>query len=431
MQVSCARQLFSECSPQCTVQVVPTEVQVCADSCVTQCSVNPGSFDCSATCGGKCTADCSAKCATSADSVSCTASCQAACTGYCEADCKAVLPAMTCQEKCQQSCHGIQAAKVNMDCQLKCHTVEGYTNCEAKLTGGCQTQCQAQQGALFCDGQYIDAGGNLQQCIDDLKSGKFIVDLIQATGLDSCGTVVEGLSTCRIEPPGITCDAKCTPLSAQTTCARQLFTECSPQCTVQVVSTEVQVCADSCVTQCNVNPGSFDCSATCGGKCTADCSAKCATSAGSASCTASCQASCSGYCDADCRAVFPSMTCQEKCQKSCHAVQVARVNMDCQLKCHTVERYTNCQTKISGGCKAQCQTIEGALFCNEQYVNTTTLQRCLDALNNLAIIIDDWRKKIAEASGCAATTPAPRRAGPVLLLLLLPLGALLLRRRSG
>jgi hypothetical protein len=335
---------------------------------------------------------------------------------------------MTCQEKCQQSCHGVHTAKVNMDCQLKCYTVERYTSCEAKLTGGCQTQCQAQQGALFCDGQYIDAGGNLQQCIDALKDGSFFVELLQTTGLDSCGTVVEGLSQCTIEPPGITCDAKCTPLSARTTCAKQLFTECSPQCTAQIVPQEVQVCGDSCVTQCNLNPGSFDCSGTCGGKCTADCSAKCSASPNAAQCKASCEGTCAGYCDADCRAVFPSMACQEKCQRSCHAVQVAKINMDCQLKCHTAERYTNCETKITGGCKAQCRTTEGALFCDEQYVNATTLQKCLDALNNLAVLIDDWRKKIAEAGGCAAAPP-PRRAGLAFLLLLLPLGALLYRRR--
>jgi hypothetical protein len=431
MQLSCARQLFTECSPQCTVQVVPTEVQVCVDTCAPQCTVNPGSFDCSADCGAKCTADCSTTCATASDTAGCTASCQASCTGYCEADCKAVLPTMTCQEKCQQSCHGIHTARVNMDCQLQCHTVERYTNCEVKLTGGCQTQCQASQGALFCDGQYINVSSNLQQCIQSLKDGSFIVELLQVTGLESCGAVVKGLSTCKIEPPGITCDAKCTPLSARTTCAKQLFTECSPQCTVQVVPTEVQVCADSCVPQCNVNPGSFNCSATCGGKCTADCSAACSGSADADQCKASCEASCSGYCEADCKAVFPSMTCKEKCQRSCHAVQVAKLNMDCQLKCHTVERYTSCKTKITGGCKAQCQTTTGALFCNEQYINTTTLQQCLDALNNLAVIIDDWRKKIAEAGGCAATVPSPRRAGVAILLLLLPLGVLLRRRRAG
>jgi hypothetical protein len=335
---------------------------------------------------------------------------------------------MTCQEKCQQSCRGIQTAKVNMDCQLKCYTVERYTNCSAKLTGGCQTQCQAQKGALFCDGQYVDAGGNLQQCLDALKDGSFFVELLQTTGLDNCGTLVEGLSQCKIEPPGISCDTRCTPLSARTTCAKQLFNECSPQCTVQVIPQEVQVCGDSCVTQCNLNPGSFDCSASCGGKCTANCSATCAASANAAQCKASCEASCGGYCDADCRAVFPSMTCQEKCQRSCHAVQVAKVNMDCQLKCHTVERYANCETKITGGCKAQCKTTEGALFCDDQFVNATTLQKCVDALAGLAVLIDDWRKKIAEAGGCA-TADSPRRAPLVVLLLLLPLGALLYSRQ--
>jgi hypothetical protein len=424
MQVSCARQLFTECSPQCTLTVQPTEVQVCADQCVTQCNASPGSFDCHGSCGAKCSADCSAKCSTSTDQASCVASCQGSCAGYCDVDCQGTLPSLSCTDKCQKVCHAYTVAKVNMDCQLQCQTVERYTNCEAKLTGGCQTACQAQAGAVFCDGQFVNAN-NVQTCIDELKSGNWVVDLLQATGLQSCGDLV-GATGCKVEPPGVDCTSKCTPVSVQTTCQKQLFNECAPQCTLQIVPQEVTVCSDSCVTQCNATPGSFDCSAKCGGSCSADCSAKC-TGSTNGNCAAACQASCTGYCQADCTAVLPTLTCQEKCQKYCHAVQTAKVNMDCQVKCQTVERLTNCQTKISGGCKTQCATTDGALFCDGKYVSFSgTLQKCLDALHGLSVIIDDWRTKLG---GCDVGGPAP--AERWWLLLAIPFAALLLRRRRA
>jgi hypothetical protein len=60
----------------------------------------------------------------------------------------------------------------------------GYANCEAMLTGGCQAQCSTPQGALFCDGQYVDTGNNLQQCITDLKNALNIT--VQASASGNC-----------------------------------------------------------------------------------------------------------------------------------------------------------------------------------------------------------------------------------------------------
>src|SRR5438105_1420269 len=74
--------------------------------------------------------------------------------------------AVTCQAKCEASCSGSCTAKANVDCDVSCQAT-GYANCEAMLTGGCQAQCTTPQGALFCDGQYVDTGNNLQQCISD------------------------------------------------------------------------------------------------------------------------------------------------------------------------------------------------------------------------------------------------------------------------
>ena len=251
--------------------------------------------------------------------------------------------------------------------------------------------------------------------------------LSRAATLDACGDIfVSSNFQCKVEPPGVSCDAKCQPLNMETSCRAQLFNECSPQCTFQVTEQEVQVCADTCVTDCNLSPGSFDCTGTCGAKCSADCSGKCQADANQAQCVASCKASCSGYCDLDCQAVLPELSCQEKCKKTCHGAVVAKVNMDCQLKCQTVTRYTDCTTKLTGGCHVQCQSTDGALFCNDQFVNfTSSLQQCIDALKNLNVSVDVSFK--FSASGCAAGGSSPHAGSLLLLLGFVPL---VFRRRS-
>ena len=45
----------------------------------------------------------------------------------------------------------------------------GLQSC-SELSGGCEAECESPEGALFCDGQYIDHGGNLEECIASLKA---------------------------------------------------------------------------------------------------------------------------------------------------------------------------------------------------------------------------------------------------------------------
>jgi hypothetical protein len=73
-----------------------------------------------------------------------------------------------------------------VDCQATCQA-KGTVTCEDKLTGGCETQCTQPEGAVFCDGQYVDNGGHAQQCIDALNAWlKSHVD-VSATGSASSG----------------------------------------------------------------------------------------------------------------------------------------------------------------------------------------------------------------------------------------------------
>jgi MYXO-CTERM domain-containing protein len=46
---------------------------------------------------------------------------------------------------------------------------EVFVDCQAEVMGECVTQCETEEGALFCDGQYVDHGDNLDACVDQLK----------------------------------------------------------------------------------------------------------------------------------------------------------------------------------------------------------------------------------------------------------------------
>lgn len=42
--------------------------------------------------------------------------------------------------------------------------------CEADVTGGCKAQCTKPDGAIFCDGHYVDVGNNFQNCLNALNA---------------------------------------------------------------------------------------------------------------------------------------------------------------------------------------------------------------------------------------------------------------------
>jgi MYXO-CTERM domain-containing protein len=42
--------------------------------------------------------------------------------------------------------------------------------CEGDLQVQCEARCKEPDGALFCDGQYVDHGGNLDDCVASLEA---------------------------------------------------------------------------------------------------------------------------------------------------------------------------------------------------------------------------------------------------------------------
>jgi len=169
---------YADCDGQCSVTANASCTGSCEGNCVGECNADPGNFDCEASCEGQCDADCSATCG---NDQSCMASCEATCTGECNASCTGTPPSASCEAKCEASCSGSCTADANIDCQVSCQS-----DCSAELSGGCEAECQSPEGALFCDGQYIDHGGNLDECIGALRSLLNIEVDVSATGNASC-----------------------------------------------------------------------------------------------------------------------------------------------------------------------------------------------------------------------------------------------------
>jgi MYXO-CTERM domain-containing protein len=109
-----------------------------------------------------------------------------------------------CKAKCQASCQGSCKAEANASCQVDCQA-SGYAECEGRLEGGCTAQCERTgDGALYCDNQYIDHGGNLQSCLDAIETYYPTVTVTgTASGSCSNGKCVgeaEGSASCAMTP---------------------------------------------------------------------------------------------------------------------------------------------------------------------------------------------------------------------------------------
>jgi hypothetical protein len=189
-----------ECTPTCTKLPEVTCTGNCELDCNTECTVNPGEFDCQGTCEADCSGSCEGSCASSDNKTECEGQCKATCTSECSGSCSGTPPSAECSGKCKAKCEGQCKADLNMDCNLKCQG-----SCSAKLEGGCETQCSKPEGALFCDGEYVDQGGNAQECIDAIEAFiKAHVD-VSARGSAECAKGVctaEGSASCSCSTPG-------------------------------------------------------------------------------------------------------------------------------------------------------------------------------------------------------------------------------------
>jgi MYXO-CTERM domain-containing protein len=167
LEAACSAELYANCEGQCTAEASLECRGSCEGNCVADCDVQPAQFDCRASCNADCQGECSASC--SSNDSECRAACEGTCSASCDGRCEATPPSASCEAKCEASCEGSCEGAANVDCQVDCQA-GGFAMCEADLQGGCEAQCRQPEGALFCDGQYIDHGGNLDACVAALKA---------------------------------------------------------------------------------------------------------------------------------------------------------------------------------------------------------------------------------------------------------------------
>jgi MYXO-CTERM domain-containing protein len=190
---SCSAELYASCNGMCNGTATASCTGGCQAGCEAECNVDPGSFECDGACRADCSANCAGQCTASANQADCEASCRSTCSGECSAQCE-LTPAMAdCTAQCEMCCTGSCNAEANFQCQIDCQA-SGYAQCRANLQGGCEAQCTKPEGALFCDSQYVDAGNNLEECLNYLE-GVLKID-------------VEGWASGSAECNGNTCTAE-------------------------------------------------------------------------------------------------------------------------------------------------------------------------------------------------------------------------------
>jgi MYXO-CTERM domain-containing protein len=164
---TCAAEGAIGCQGGCNVDADVECTASCQGSCEAECDVDPVAFDCRAACEGNCSADCSSRCSADPNSAECQASCESTCSLECGASCDVAPPEADCMAQCQSCCSGECRASINLDCQIMCQS-DLYVECKADLQGGCEAQCESPEGALFCDGQFIEVS-NIDACAEALR----------------------------------------------------------------------------------------------------------------------------------------------------------------------------------------------------------------------------------------------------------------------
>jgi hypothetical protein len=191
------------CSGGCTAMVDVNCESSCSGGCTGSCMADPGHFDCEGSCDADCSAHCTGQCASDANQSQCEGSCKASCGVRCNENCTGVPPMAACDVSCMASCKGSCTAQANFGCDIKCQA-DGAVNCEAMLQGGCTAQCQTPQGALFCDGQWVNTQ-SVNDCINQLKSLFNITVTGSASGNcadNSCMGQAQGSVKCGIAAAG-------------------------------------------------------------------------------------------------------------------------------------------------------------------------------------------------------------------------------------
>ena len=208
IRATCSARLAVDCDAGCNKLPSVDCSGQCTASCDAKCKVDPGKFDCRVACEGDCGGRCDASCKSKSNATECQASCMGSCSVSCQKSCDVELPSADCSGECKASCDGSCRVDPNLDCQIDCQA-KGHASCEADVMGGCELDCKGKEGALFCAGQYVDHGDNLQMCIDALRARLNVRVQASSSGTASCDAgecsangAASVKSNCSVAQPG-------------------------------------------------------------------------------------------------------------------------------------------------------------------------------------------------------------------------------------
>jgi hypothetical protein len=195
VETACSAKLYTSCQNECTASASTTCTSGCSQSCTTSCTQQAAQPE-PPNCMGLCRSDCAKTCDNGGHGQR-GACCAHGCNRRCEDKCKdrddPIAKPAECTETCMNACSGSCTAQATLECQLNCQT-DVYTECETETVKTCETKCKEDGGAIFCDGQFVNAT-NARSCADELKAKlDFDID-VKASVTAVVDTAVDGTNT--------------------------------------------------------------------------------------------------------------------------------------------------------------------------------------------------------------------------------------------
>jgi hypothetical protein len=189
VEESCVSELYNDCQTSCTATATTDCQSACTTSCNDDCTTT-ATTDKAPSCMDLCLADCDGTgagdaCGSAAHREPCSRcekhNCAKRCAEKCGDDPQAakVTSVTECTPTCSNACSASCTAKVNTQCQVDCQE-RTYTQCEQKMVEHCDTECKDKGGAIFCDGQFVNAS-DVNSCADELRAKLNINIDIQAS----------------------------------------------------------------------------------------------------------------------------------------------------------------------------------------------------------------------------------------------------------
>jgi hypothetical protein len=220
VEESCVAEVYNSCETSCSTTATTECESSCTTSCVNNCTTtsvtqNPPS------CMDLCLADCQdgddSACGSATHRGPCGRCAKFNCNKRCEARCgdepepAKVTTVTECSPTCTNACMASCTAKVNTQCQVDCQE-RTYTQCEQKMVEQCQTQCEDKGGAIFCDGQFVNAA-DVHDCADEARV-KIKIDIDIDAALDDVGNAASDVG--KEVDKHVDVDTKCSVTNAGT-----------------------------------------------------------------------------------------------------------------------------------------------------------------------------------------------------------------------